>query len=274
MLTWEKAVQTIRLTGPQELVEACYYDQDLLTAAERFFRSAEFSAVTSCLPALSGKNILDVGAGRGIAAYAFAKLGANVTALEPDPSSDVGYEAIRLLANHTGLSIAIETSMLENQKLLEQSFDVLYTRAAVHHCINLSRFTQEAYKLLRPGGVFLVTREHVISSQGDLQNFLKNHPLHSLYGGENAYQLKSYLAAFKQTGFRIVKIWGPYDSVINMAPLTPILLSQKICGKLPKLIPRLILLNREEILHPIIFRLLSKLSHSPGRLYSFLLQKE
>jgi len=81
MLTWEEAVQWLRDQPEQsELVKHCYYDDPLETAAERFFQSEEWTEVISLLNSKSSGQVLDIGAGRGISSYAFAKSGYSVTA--------------------------------------------------------------------------------------------------------------------------------------------------------------------------------------------------
>ena len=52
---------------------------------------------------------------------------------------------------------------------------------------------EEVARVLKPGGTFIATREHVISKKEDLPVFLANHPLHRFYGGENAFVLQKYL---------------------------------------------------------------------------------
>jgi protein-L-isoaspartate O-methyltransferase len=87
MLTWEESVQSLRNQPEQkELVQYCYYDDPLESAAERFAQSEEWIAVTQLLKQKILGQVLDIGAGRGISSYAFAKAGCSVTSLEPDSS--------------------------------------------------------------------------------------------------------------------------------------------------------------------------------------------
>src|SRR6476469_916022 len=96
LLTWEESVQWLREQHEQqELVRHCYYDDPLENAAESFSNSEEWLAVKRLLKKHIPGKVLDIGAGRGISSYAFAKAGCLVTALEPDPSLLVGAQAIR-----------------------------------------------------------------------------------------------------------------------------------------------------------------------------------
>ena len=80
-LSWEEAVLWLKAQPDQDdLIKACFYDDPLQSAAERYYLSTEWLAVREELPQIG--RVLDIGSGRGISAYAFAKDGWQVDALE------------------------------------------------------------------------------------------------------------------------------------------------------------------------------------------------
>ena len=97
MLSVDAAVLQLR-ADPQmaDLVRDSYLDRDVLAAGKRFVDSAEFAEVRQRLGDHWRNGIVvDLGAGTGIASYAFAQSGAQkVYAVEPDPSEEVGRGAI------------------------------------------------------------------------------------------------------------------------------------------------------------------------------------
>lgn len=263
-LSWEASVRWLKTQPEQaELVRACFYDDPLIVAAKRYYESGEWQAVEALMPTKTGR-ALDIGAGRGIASYALARGGWEVVALEPDPSMEVGAGAIRNLAAETGLSIAVEENWGETLPFADESFDLIHARQVLHHAHDLDQLCREASRVLKKGGVFIATREHVISREEDLQAFLDSHPLHRLYGGEHAYTLGRYLAAIAQSGIKLEKVLNPFASDINLYPDTIDALKQRIADrlKLPsRLIPR------------ALISLLGARNATPGRLYTFVGRK-
>jgi 2-polyprenyl-3-methyl-5-hydroxy-6-metoxy-1,4-benzoquinol methylase len=219
-ISWEQAVAWLReQPDQQELVRACYYDDPLLASAKRFASSAEWLAALELLPKPAGR-ALDFGAGRGISSYALASAGWQVTALEPDPSDLIGTGAIRDLANQSQLPITVAQGIAEEMEFGNGVFDLVYTREVLHHARDLNAMLREAARALKPGGTFIACREHVIRRKEDLLTFLNKHPLHHLYGGENAYLLEEYLSAIRASGLKIKKVYGQYETVVNYFPLT------------------------------------------------------
>ena len=219
-MSWEDAVRWLReQKDQQELVRACFFDDPLLDAARRFHASEEWKAVQQILPQMAGK-ALDVGAGRGIASFALAEDGWTVTALEPDPSNLVGAGAIAALARESGHLIHIVQEWGEKLPFPDASFDVIHARQVLHHANDLENFCLELARVLKPRGLFIATREHVIDSPDELEIFRANHDLHRLYGGECAFSLEHYLDAISHSGMLFVQILAPFSSPINYFPAT------------------------------------------------------
>ena len=275
-ITWEEAVKWLRnQPEQQELVQHCYYDDPLESAAERFSQSEEWTALIQLLkPKIPGK-VLDIGAGRGISSYAFAKAGCSVIALEPDSSDLVGADAIHSLSKNTDLSIQVVQDWGETLPFTDNCFDIVYGRAVLHHAQNLKQLCKEAARVLRPGGYFIATREHIISRKEDLQQFLDFHPLHHLYGGENAYLLEEYKDAISSAGLQIIRSFAPLESVINYAPMTQVEYQNLVKSSLSKFCGSTLgtKLSGLKILQDFYGWYVSQKLNSPGRLYSFLAVK-
>ena len=275
--TWEQAVVWLRQQPDQQtLVEAAYYDDPLLLAAMRYHASDEWSAIKDFLPDANG-TALDVGAGRGIASYALAREGFQVTALEPDESAVVGVDAIRGLAAESGLAIDVRHGFSEELPFSNSQFGLVFARSVLHHARDLRKSCEEIHRVLRPGGTFLAVREHVISRPEDLEAFLESHPLHKMYGGENAFLLRQYLDTFRATGFRLDQVVSPLESPINFAPNTVAMLQAEVARRLafgsfsPTGAAESIL--RLPGVWSLVLLALKRVDHRPGRLYSFVCRR-
>lgn len=280
LMNWEEAVQWLRdQPSQQELVRACYFDDPLPEAAERFWQSVEWKSIAALLPATSG-SALDLGAGRGISSYALARDGWQVTALEPDPSNLVGAGAIFSLTADTGLPINVVTEYSEKLPFPDNSFDIVNCRQVLHHARDLSQTCKEIFRVLKPGGVVVATREHVISKKEDLQHFLDSHPLHKFYGGENAFLLDEYLLAMRLAGLRVHKAMAPLDTPINYFPMTDEQFfnycTRPVAVLIGKTMTKLLFSSSHAMgraLMKILVAALNYRDQTPGRLYSFVAVK-
>lgn len=221
-MTWEETIQFIRAQPEyKDLVEQSYLDENLELNVERFRFSAEFEETIRLLQryAPAAKRILDIGAGNGISSVALALKGYHVTAVEPDPSETVGCGAIGILKKEFKISnLEVVNSFGEKLPFEDNSFDCVYIRQAMHHAAELNSFILEATRVLRPGGLFMTIRDHVVFNKKDEQEFLDTHPLQKFYGGESAYSPAEYSTAMVNAGLKIEKMLRYYDSVINYFP--------------------------------------------------------
>lgn len=215
----DDAVRQLR-TDPHyaDLVRDAYLDRDVQASTRRFHESGEFAEVLTLLgERVKGATIVDLGAGTGIATYAFIQSGVGkVYAVEPDPSDEVGRGAITRWCQHE--SVEVVDAFAERLPLPDASIDIYYGRQVLHHIGDLKAAMREAHRVLKPGGVFIACREHTITDDSQLEIFLMNHPVHQLAGGENAYRVETYLDAIRAAGLHITKIFGPLESVINAFP--------------------------------------------------------
>lgn len=263
--SWEDAVRQLKAAPENEsLVQACFYDDPLLQAAQRFRAGTEWAAVRRLIGAPNGA-ALDVGAGRGIATFALASDGWTVTALEPDPSEVVGAGAIRALAQEARLRIEVAQTWGEELPFAAASFSLVYCRQVLHHARDLGQLCREIARVLRPGGLLLAAREHVISQPGDLQAFLDGHPLHRLYGGEHACQVPEYVGAIEAAGLHMEQVFNSYASDINLYPLSMADIKQQWARRLRLPVAALI--------PDTALRWVGAHASAPGRLFTFVARK-
>jgi SAM-dependent methyltransferase len=271
--TWEQAIEILRKDPScKDLIFNSYLTADLLENCRRFSDGAEFEDVLGNLSNLgAGKKLLDVPAGNGIATYAFSKAGYEVTAVDPDPSPTVGRAAIASVLTASGISSEIVDAVGESLPFPSESFDVVYVRQGLHHAADLPVMMREFHRVLRPGGILLACREHVVDDYGaSLKAFLDAQIDHQLYGGENAFTLADYKAAFVAAGFSMIRVLDPWDSVINLFPDTPSALRQRLLSSKPAMLLKLFLPEQAIVALGMLYVRRQK---APGRLYSFVARK-
>lgn len=222
--SWEETIELVRADPKYtDLIKKSYLRSSLQENVEAFRASEEFEAVLKLIRENSTNaiSILDVGCGPGFTSIAFALEGFEVLAVDPDSSSSVGIGAVeRLKASYKLDNIKSTISTAENLIVSDEKFDIVYCRQAMHHADNLTRFIGNLSSFLKPNGILLTVRDHVIYNSKDKNWFLNTHPLHKFYGGENAYTHEEYVNSMQKSGLKIAKVLKHFDSVINFYPTT------------------------------------------------------
>lgn len=94
---------------------------------------------------------LDIGCGGGLLAEEFARLGCQVTGIDPSAPS---IATARAHASQSGLAIAYLVGVGEQVPFADASFDLVYCCDVLEHVSDLERVMAETARVLKPGGVY------------------------------------------------------------------------------------------------------------------------
>ena len=100
---------------------------------------------------LDGKKALDVGCGAGLLAEPLARLGADVTAIDP---AEGLIEAAKAHAAGQGLAIDYRAAAVEN---VEGSFDLITAMEVIEHTADPAAFLRSLAARLAPGGLLILS---------------------------------------------------------------------------------------------------------------------
>ncbi|HWD39549.1 MAG TPA: methyltransferase domain-containing protein [Fimbriimonas sp.] len=102
----------------------------------------------------SADKLLDIATGAGHTALAFAPLVAEVVAFDLTPSM---LDQAAALAAERGLTnVTTVQGQAERLPFPDESFDIVTVRTAPHHFADVKAFVDESFRVLKPGGKFLL----------------------------------------------------------------------------------------------------------------------
>lgn len=133
-------------------------------SAEGLSAAGEWHALKALLPDFRGKRVLDLGCGFGWHCRYAAEQGA-AQVLGIDLSEKMLSQA-EVRNSHP--VITYRRAAIEDLDLPEGSFDVVLSSLALHYVEDLDQVCRMVYRLLTPGGVFVLSCEHpVFTARGD-----------------------------------------------------------------------------------------------------------
>ncbi|ODS24079.1 hypothetical protein AB835_05505 [Candidatus Endobugula sertula] len=141
--------------GTDTLNLGLYDDQPTRTIAEAMKKTTEWMA-EKAVGLNEHSRILDIGAGYGPAARYLAKTyGSHVTCLN---ISEEQNERNKMLNHQQGLSnlINVVYGNFKEMPIEDTTFDLAWTQDALFHTDELDKVLSETYRVLKPGGQFLL----------------------------------------------------------------------------------------------------------------------
>ena len=108
--------------------------------------------ILELLGPLSGKEILDVGAGLGESSVYFALKGANVTCTDLSPGM---LDFASRLAKRYDVKIKTLASAVEDLTVPDDHFDIAYVANTIHHVTDKRALFKQLSRALKPGGIFV-----------------------------------------------------------------------------------------------------------------------
>lgn len=107
-------------------------------------------------------DILDIGCGGGLISEPFAKMGANMVAID---ASEKNIAVATLHAQKSNLNINYRTTTAEDLALEDKKYDVVFALEIIEHVADVESFIKSCSKLLKPNGIlFVATMNRTLKS--------------------------------------------------------------------------------------------------------------
>lgn len=161
------------------------------------------------VPMKPGESILDLGSNTCWATAAFAQEGLNATALDIAAHEMQGLRTAEWQFEAKGVFFERVLGVMFDLPFADASFDYVWANETLHHNHrrNLAATFQEAFRVLRPGGMLIVCNEPLRTLRTPMLR--PGHAVAEFEGHEHAYMRNSYTGLARRAGFR-VDVRGPW----------------------------------------------------------------
>jgi uncharacterized protein YbaR (Trm112 family)/ubiquinone/menaquinone biosynthesis C-methylase UbiE len=183
----------------EELVETMlqlpYYKDDIwVTTAENY---DQIMAQVD----LTGKRVLDIGAGRCWSTRRMMMAGASrAVAVDILEARFIGLETADIFLQHDGIYFERIMADMNDLPLCPASFDVVFMTSTLHHSSDPAECMRQVAKSLVPGGLAIVINEPIRSLFRSSN--LSNCPEIAHGINENVYTIIEYLTAIRRAGLQ------------------------------------------------------------------------
>ncbi|OIK09798.1 SAM-dependent methyltransferase [Bacillus sp. MUM 116] len=164
---------------------------------------------------VSGNEVLlDVATGGGHTANAFAPLVKQVTAV--DLTAEMLQAAETFIKGNGHQNVDFVLGDAEKLPFPDQSFDILACRIAPHHFPNVDKFLEEVYRVLKPGGQFLLD-DNVVPEEDEYDQFYNYIEKKRDYSHFRAWKKTEWLRMLELNGLDIAE-WHRFEKNFRFDP--------------------------------------------------------
>lgn len=158
--------------------------------------------------------LLDVAAGSGIAAEALDRQGWEVSAL------DISEELVEQIAARGAIEARVHDLSEGPLPFPDATFEAVFAGEIIEHLVDTAGFVEELSRVLKPGGVAIVTTPNLASFENRLRLLLGRYPIWVEYelsdqGHVRSYTVPTLRAQLRRHGFEVEEIVG------NWVPFIP-----------------------------------------------------
>jgi len=174
-------------------------------------RHGDLDALVDAAELRGGEQVLDLGCGTGHSTLALAARAGRVVGLD---LTDAMLAEARSLARERGIANAsFERGDAEDLPYADASFDVVTSRVSAHHYARPRRAVQEAARVLRPGGL-LVVSDSVAPEDPAQDTFLNAVELLRDPSHVRNHRVSEWCGWLREAGFA-PEVVGRYDMVLD-----------------------------------------------------------
>lgn len=161
-------------------------------------KGPDLAAMVAAAGLTGVERVLDMGCGAGHSAIAAAARAAHVTALDVTPEM---LEVAARLATERGLTnMTFQQGDVSALPFADASFDVVTSRVSAHHYADPASALAEAFRVLRPGGRFLLV-DTIVPEDATLDTFSNCFELLRDSSHVRNWRATEWLRMLKSSGF-------------------------------------------------------------------------
>ncbi|WP_312471461.1 class I SAM-dependent methyltransferase [Neobacillus sp.] len=164
---------------------------------------------------ISGEEeLLDIATGGGHTANAFASVVKKITAV--DLTAEMLRAAENFIRGNGYQNVDFIQADAENLPFATEAFEIVTCRIAPHHFPNVNRFVEEAYRVLKANGQFLLD-DNVVPEDDDFDLFYNTIEKWRDYSHFRAWRKTEWLRMLETAGFEISE-WHRFEKTFRFEP--------------------------------------------------------